>query len=430
MVAPATGGPATTVPGDFRGFAAVWSPDGNHLLALGTTDPKAPPRDAVDWFAISVGDGTAVRTGAAAALRAQKVLRAGDQMPLPDDWLGGAVLFSAAGDLWRVPVDPVTFQLSGPAEQVTSGTADEVGPSMSLDGKLVFSAVDTIADYWSLPIDANAASVIGERQQIITNSASDRLALSLDGTTLFFCSHRGRTSEIRSRELRSGKETAILSAEDEQHVNSTTADGSAVLYLVVGEKRTRFLATTPGAPPRQVCEECGHPALSSDASKLMYVVEPDHKTYHLLEIGSGQSRELVKTAKYGMDAAAISPDGKWAVVTTLSGPLLLMPVRDSLVDEKEMIQIGRVLPGLGYIWPTFSPDGAAIYYVSNSDGHDCVYAQRLSASRQPAGDPVAVAHLHEANALGHPHGMAVGADKIVLLMNQGSSNIWMMQPRR
>jgi hypothetical protein len=43
---------------------------------------------------------------------------------------------------------------------------------------------------------------------------------------------------------------------------------------------------------------------------------------------------------------------------------------------------------------------------------------------------VAVAHLHEANALGHPHGMAVGADKIVLLMNQGSSNIWMMQPRR
>jgi len=26
--------------------------------------------------------------------------------------------------------------------------------------------------------------------------------------------------------------------------------------------------------------------------------------------------------------------------------------------------------------------------------------------------------------------MAVAADKIVLLMNQGSSNIWMMQPRR
>jgi hypothetical protein len=432
MVAPATGGSATMVPGDFRGFAAVWSPDGNHLLALGTTDTKAPPRDATDWFAISVSDGTAVRTGAAAAFRAEKVLRTGDQMPPPADWTGGGVLFSAAGDVWKITVDPATFQLSGRAEQVTSGTADEGSPSMSLDGKLVFTAVDTIADYWTLPIDANAASVAGERKQIITNSASDRLALSLDGTTLFFCSHRGRTSEIRGRDLRTGKETAIVSSEDEQHVNfsGATADGNAILYLVVGEKRTRFIATTAGAPPRKVCEECGHPALSKDASKLMFMIEPDHKTYHLLEIGSGHSRELAKTAKYGMDAAALSPDGKWAVVTTLSGPLLMMPVRDSLVDEKDMIQVGKVLPGLGYLWPAFSPDGDTIYYASNTDGHLCVYAQRLSASRQPAGEPVAVAHLHEANALGHPHGMAVAADKIVLLMNQGSSNIWMMQPRR
>ena len=44
-------------------------------------------------------------------------------------------------------------------------------------------------------------------------------------------------------------------------------------------------------------------------------------------------------------------------MTTLSGPLLMMPVRDSLVDEKEMIQIGKVLPGLGSMWPAFSPDG-------------------------------------------------------------------------
>lgn len=78
----------------------------------------------------------------------------------------------------------------------------------------------------------------------------------------------------------------------------------------------------------------------------------------------------------------------------------------------------------------FSPDGNTIYYVSYEDGNGCIYAQRLAANRHPAGAPVVVQHLHEANTWGHPHGMRVGADKIVLLMNQGTSNIWLMQPQR
>jgi len=32
-------------------------------------------------------------------------------------------------------------------------------PSLSVDGKLAFAAVDTLADYWTLPIDANAVLV-------------------------------------------------------------------------------------------------------------------------------------------------------------------------------------------------------------------------------------------------------------------------------
>ena len=49
----------------------------------------------------------------------------------------------------------------------------------------------------------------------------------------------------------------------------------------------------------------------------------------------------------------------------------------------------------------------------------------MGADLQPSGPAVAIAHLHEGNALTHPHGMRVAADKIVLLMNQGTNNIWM-----
>jgi hypothetical protein len=103
-------------------------------------------------------------------------------------------------------------------------------------------------------------------------------------------------------------------------------------------------------------------------------------------------------------------------------------VGDTKVDERDTIAPGRLLAGRQNIG--FSPDGNTIYDLSADDGHTCIYAQRLFPNRQPAGAPVVIHHLHEANNYGHPHGMQVGADKIVLLMNQGSSNIWLSTSAR
>ena len=151
----------------------------------------------------------------------------------------------------------------------------------------------------------------------------------------------------------------------------------------------------------------------------------------LLDIASGQSRELLSSATKEFDKAQFSTDGRWVALATVDGAhLLLVPVRDSKVDEKEAIVIDRPTSRGGYEMIRFSPDGNTIYYLSSEDGHTCIYAQRLSANKQPAGPPVVVQHLHEANSYGHPHGMRVGADKIVLRMNQGTSNIWLMQARR
>jgi hypothetical protein len=95
------------------------------------------------------------------------------------------------------------------------------------------------------------------------------------------------------------------------------------------------------------------------------------------------------------------------------------------VDEKDWTLITP--REATYQWLRFSPDGAYLYYASNEDGRICIYAQRMGAALRPSGPAFAIAHLHEGNAFTHPHGMQVGADKIVLLMNQGTSNIWMTQ---
>jgi Tol biopolymer transport system component len=436
MLVPATGGQPKKVEGEVTIVSpfSVWSPDGSHLLALGRVDPKGPATDAVDWFAISLKDGNVVRTGASAALKAQKVLQDTGIMPAPNDWTEGAVLFTVqnrdAANVWRVSVDPTTFQLTGPAERLTSGTAQEVSPTISRDGKLAFAAVDTIQDYWALPIDANTALVKGSCTQIMKNSASDNQALSLDGNTLLYCSHRGGQSEFRSHDLSSGKETLLVSSATEQHLSSTTADGTAFMYFVPGRTQALFLGTTSGAPPRKLCEDCGHGTLSKDGTKHLHIIEPDHHTYRLLDIASGRSTELVSSPTKEFGFAQFAPDDQWVAITTESSEeMFLVPVRTSKVDEKEMISIGRLSSAGGYQMFRFSPDGNTIYYLSFEDGNSCIYAQRLAANRHPAGPPVVVQHLHEANTWGHPHGMRVGADKIVLLMNQGTSNIWLMQPR-
>ena len=105
-----------------------------------------------------------------------------------------------------------------------------------------------------------------------------------------------------------------------------------------------------------------------------------------------------------------------------------MPVRDSRVDEKEWIPLGQL------------ERGGTMAHLLAGRQHDLLRVvrgrARLYLCAAVVCDPTAcgragaVQHLHETNAYGHPHGMAVGADKIVLLMNQGSSNIWLMSPRR
>ena len=435
MLVPATGGQPTKVPGDFYAAGgAVWSSDGSHLLVPGWPTVTFGRVADADWFAISVKDGAVIRTGAAAAFRAQKLLSETDFIPIPVPGIGGSVLFSVsngdAWNVWRVAVNPTTFQLTGPAERLTSGTTREVTPTMSRDKTLAFAAVDTLEDYWSLPIDANAVSVTGPRTQIMKNSASDNHQLTLDGRTLFYCSHRGGQSEIRSRDLATGKETLLMSASTTQHVGPVTADGTAFIYYPPTDNHVRFLATTTGAPSRKICEGCNRDHLSADGSKLVYMTPPDFHTYRVLDIASGQSRDLLSSATKQFDKAQFSPDAQWVALGTVDARhLLLVPVRDSKVDEKDAITIERPASTGGFEMNSFSPDGNTIYYLSSEDGHTCIYAQRLSASKQPAGPPVAVQHLHEANTWGHPHGMRVGADKIVLRMNQGTSNIWLMQPR-
>jgi eukaryotic-like serine/threonine-protein kinase len=432
FVIPADGGQPSKVADAFvsRRTGSVWSPDGKHLVAFGRPDGAAAA-DEWDWYALPMDGGEIVRTGVTAALRAQGVLGDNRLPGAPEQWTPRGVLFEMPTDdarnVWRVPLDARTFRPSGPAEQLTFGTSRGAMPSVSSDGKLVFMSQEVVADYWSLAIDANHGMVTGARTQIMNNSASDAQALSEDGRTLLFCSRRGGNCDIWSRDLATGKETSILVSPAQEHILAASADASTFVYWVAGNPVSVFLGTSSGAAPRKLCDGCREIALSRDGSKMLYLDGPENKVYHLMDTASGQSTPLLSHPTDGFEEAVFSTDGQ-SVVFGFRRHLMAAPVRSSPVDEKDWTRI--TTREAIYAWPRFSPDGSYLYYASNEDGRLCIYGQPMSAAGQPSGPPVAIDHLHEGNAFTHPHDMQVGADKIVLLMIQGLSNIWMTQVDR
>ena len=367
FVVGAAGGQPSKVSAQFAVVANsvfVWSPDGKALVVLGRPDGDAPSRDVVDWYALPVGGGDPVRTGATAALRAQKVLSETELLRSPEHWASGSILFSRAtadaANIWRAPIDPRTFRLTGAAEQLTFGTSSELSPTMSDDGKLVFAAVGIIDDYWTLPVDANRATVTGSRTQFMKNSASNRHRLSRDGTTMLFNSRRAGNSDIWRRDLITGRETPLLMSLAEEHLLEASADASTFVYSVRGTPSQVFLATTSAAP-RKLCDDCGVLALSANAAKMLYFKLPDHRVAHLMDVASGQSTPLLPGLTAGFNTVFFSPDGRW-VVFGYKSQLLAAPIQDTPVEEKHWTRINST--AATYQWAQFSPSGEDLYYAS------------------------------------------------------------------
>ena len=149
FVVPATGGESRRMAPGFRtiGQPPLWSPDGKHLL-IGSYDPTEPPTvPPWDWWACPLDGGAPVKTGAYKYLVEQGV-----RITMLGDWWGDFLYLKAGtrqtGNVWRVPLSSKTFQATGPAQRVTSGTGDENMPRVSAASDLVFAAIDNRVSLW------------------------------------------------------------------------------------------------------------------------------------------------------------------------------------------------------------------------------------------------------------------------------------------
>lgn len=448
FVVPVAGGtPAQLQPNFTYAAFPVWSPDGKHVAFVGSKrelrSGYGPEADDWDWWVAPVDGGAAISTSAQKMFQQQR-LRPPEtgwwhRRIIPYFWSSsGHIVFSArSGDqtnIWRVPVSARSWQVSGPAEQLTFGAGRQDHPSMAANGTLVFSALTHKSDVWSLPIDAVTAEPSGPVARLTAGPVSSvGPFVSRAGDRLVFLSNRSGNEDVWVRDLRTGREAALTSTRQGKTSAVFSPDGSKVAFGYSSPLAV-FVVPFAGGNPVELCSDCGQPRawlpdgtgllvqrISSPGESLIVVLDP-----------SGRETPLVRSSESALFSPSVSPDGKWMALVVRTPPsdhrVTVVPLRGaSAAPRADWISVTE--PGSWVDKPRWSPRGNVLYYVSDRDGFVCIWSRRLDpATKKPTGEPMAVIHFHNArNSLGSVYGLelSVGEDKLVFNLDEGSGNIWL-----
>ena len=464
-VVPSSGGPARLVQTNvIAARFPVWSPDGTRLLLYGITEFKGQAAETDDWWVVPVEGGPAIRTGVFDLFRRLKMTPGSDASgyratQTPSAWTAdNHVVFSGAlGDatnVWQLPISPQTYQATSNPERLTTGTGLEVFPALAGGQgrplRLAFASMNENIDVWSLPFQGddgvNQGKVTGELRRLTQDAAPDIMpGLTRDGKTLVFGSSRLGNFDIWTKDLTSGKETALASTPLHEWRPTLSADGSTLAYQVVENKKETIHVSVRGGPARKVCVDgCYMPwDLSSDGRKMLFW-ETLQRSIGVIDVASGAKTHFLQHPDFSILGSNFSPDNQWvgfiAVDQSNKVRMFITPFRESSSpDRNEWIEATTEDAAfqregvVGDDRPHWSPDGNLIYFSSDRDGFQCLWAQRLDPkTKTPVGSPFSVYHLHSARrSLGNVvvffQEISVAKDKIVFPLNERTANIWMIE---
>ena len=442
-IVPAGGGESRQLRPDFASaIYAVWSPDGKHLLFLGNPYEMLPQEKGLgfDWYVTPLDSGPAIKTGALEAARNAKLSAPVSPSTDAPGWLlfspmwqpqGDALVFSAqSGDstnLWRIPISPKTWKVTGPPQRLTSGAAKEEAPSLASGPggiiRLAFASLTDNPSIWSVPIDPNQGKVRGKPKRLTEGAAADfHPALSPDGNKMVWVSARSGSQEIWIRDLRTGEDSMLTADRSGKWHPRFSPDGSKISFAKEDPSGI-YIMPANGGTPEMVCAGCGEATdWSSDGKRILGDTSEAHAW--VLDLATRRKADLV-TIRQGVYTGVFSPDNRWVVFgdPTL-GRTYIAPLGELPIPESAWIPVVDN-------WWNWEWYGNLIYSTSDRDGFTCIWAQRLDAStRQPVGVPFAVFHAHSARISLANQGevyLSVGRDKMLFNMTERTGNIWMAE---
>ncbi|MGE3765732.1 MAG: hypothetical protein AB7L94_25955 [Kofleriaceae bacterium] len=197
--------------------------------------------------------------------------------------------------------------------------------------------------------------------------------LSRDMRSVLYQSNRSGHWQLYELDLASGESRALMDTPSNETLPDWSRDGLAWVSDRDGNEEVYVM---DGDEPRRISNSPGrdlHPYWSPDGKALLYNTQ-DRGSFDVVrvELATGATERLT-TSPEDDTCARYSPDGKRIVLLR----------NDARMDDVVEIVDGvardvTMTPAVRDGWPTWSPDGAWIYYASMADGAFSIY--RVSAA--------------------------------------------------
>ncbi len=409
----------------------AWSPDGRFIVVYGSAGMLPFRQEDADWWvAPAVTTDVAlkpVRTGIVPLLRrahAEPVL-------YPPCWVGPKLYFSAVSgesvDLWEAQLSEGSHRVEGSIRKVSLGDGIALNPTASASGSLAFSVVTGDVNLWVLPVRADRGEPTGPLERITAGAAAKFWSsVSADGREVAYASRRFGSIDLFVKNLRTGGEHAVASAVEQPRM---APDGSQVVFSRA-ERDTAaiYRVGTAGGNPVRVLANGGEVTGWSADSLWVLHDRGAHLHGHRLDLGLAKDSEFSRHPVEDSYVQALSPDRQWVALICQSRLYLAPIVRGSTAPDHEWIQ---VTDGSDRIERArWSPNGNLLYFISDRDGHRCIWAQRLVAgTHQPDGPAAAVFHFHRVGpSMDHlaPEMVSfdVADDKLVMVLGEFQSTVF------
>jgi eukaryotic-like serine/threonine-protein kinase len=430
-----SGGPPVRIARSFRDARLpLWSNDGHLILFSACGQPETPMPACSDWWVMSM-DGTILQnTHALAVLSDHQIVPTEGTI---NAWYNGHLLLSGRKggqtSLWEVSLNPRTFKVTGNPQQLTSGEARDLDPTLAASGTLAYTQVVGALHLWRIDHASQPEAAV---QSKLTEDPSVDISpfISPNGRWLVFSRGWDNHRDVWIKDTSSMTEAPILASGLEMMSPIIDDTGKFLAFEARERNVPSIFASVDGGLPKRLCIGCSLPTSWFDSNRAILYRDGSPSTINMIDPQTGKHRPVLK-----QDGASLS-EPSWSDKTEY----LLFTRQNEGEGNKQIFAVrfpkptasveGKWIPiteaSESSDRPRWSGDGRTIYYLSTRDGFSCLWGQSFHPEAgETSGPPFAVMHYHNRrNSIDvvapRSFNLSVAGDSIYFNLGESSSSIW------
>ena len=409
----------------------VWSTSGRFILFAGCRAADVPVPWCTEWWATSRDQTTVQNTGALAFLRTEQI------QPLDvGGWYRDKILFSgrrgATTSLWELPVLEANLKVSGKPQQLTSGDAREVDPTLADEGTIAFEHFTGALHVWRIDHASNSKTL--STTKITQDAAVDiSPSVSTNGRWLVFSRGFGGRRDLWVKETQTATESLFFSSDVDKLWPIIDDSGETIAFEERGASGPSVSSLMRGKPAKTLCTACSNPSGWFDGGRAVFYRSGMPSKIKMAIRETGEQKSILEADGMSLADASWSPENQY---------LLFTASKDGTTEQVFAVRFPKSTQTVSGKWipitspsefsarPRWSGDGKTIYYISTRDGFSCIWGQHFDlASETAEAKPFAVLHYHNprfspASVVARSFNLSVTDDSIYLNVGETNSSIW------